>query len=187
MDPLSIAASAITVAALATSTCRTFSELRSFCSSLPDRLHALNNEVADTEIVLAQLAAVFNKRTSLIEEAEYRVTLELLSQASVALSQLQDILKESTALCDRSKFVLIQARAWRKEQPHLERLQADIKRVKCTLGIMLGASNSYEQPSFHVYFPLGTSCGRQGLTWKQTRYAPHSFGYRANLCHHIPI
>ena len=143
MDPLSIAASAITVAALAASTCRTFSELRSFCRSLPDRLHALNNEVADTEIVLAQLATVFSKRTSLIDEAEHQVTLELLSQASVALSQLQDILKGFTGLRDRSKFVLIQASAWRKEQSNLERLQANIKRVKCTLGIMLGASNSY--------------------------------------------
>ena len=167
MDPLSIAASAVTVAALAASTCHTFSELRSFCTSLPDLLHSLSNEVADTEIVLAQLATVFSKRTSLIEEAEQQVTLELLSQASVALSQLQDILKGLTRLRDRSKFVLIQASAWRKEQSNLERLQANIKRVKCTLGIMLGASNSYGQPSFHVKYPLGTSCDRHGLIWKQ--------------------
>ena len=142
MDPLSIAASAITVAALAASTCRTFSELRFLCRSLPGRLHALNNEVADTEVVLDQLATLSSKRTSLIEEAEQQVTMELLSQARVALSQLQDILKAFTGLCARSKFVLIQARAWRKEQPKLEKLQDDIKRVKCTLGIMLGASNS---------------------------------------------
>lgn len=163
MDPLSIAASAVTVAALAASTCRTFSELRSFCRSLPDRLHTLNNEVADTQIVLDQLATVFSKRTSLIEEAEQQVVLELLSQASAALNQLQDILKGFTGLRDRSKSVLIQANAWRKEQSNLERLQANIKRVKCTLGIMLGASNSYGQPFFHVKYPLGTSCGRHGL------------------------
>ena len=163
MDPLSIAASAVTVAALAASTCRTISELCSFCKSLPDRFDALNNEVADTEIVLAQLATVFSKRTSLVEEAEQQVILELLSQASVALSQLQDILKRFTGLRDRSKSVLIQAHAWRKEQSNLERLQAELKRVKCTLGIMLGASNSYGQPFFHVKHPLGTSCGRHGL------------------------
>ena len=167
MDPLSIAASAVTVAALAASTGRTFSELRSFCRSLPDRLHALNNEVADTEIVLAQLATVFSKRTSLIEEAEQQVTLDLLSQASVALSQLQDILKGFTVLRDRSQFVFSQARAWRKEQPNLERLHANIKRVKCTLGIMLGASNSYGQPSFLVKYSLGTTFGRHGLIGKQ--------------------
>ena len=154
MDPLSIAASAITVAALATSTCRTFSELRSLCTSLPDRLHALNNEVVDTEIVLAQLAAVSSKRTSLIEEAEQQVTLELLSQARVTLYQLQDILEGFTVLCDRSRFVLNQARAWRKEQPKLERLQDDIKRVKCTLGMVLGASNSYEKPFFHIHYAV---------------------------------
>ena len=152
MDPLSIAASAITVAALAASTCLTFSELRSLCKSLPGRLHALNNEVADTEIVLAELAAVFRKRTSLIEEAEQQVTLGLLSKARFALSQLQDILKGFTVLCDRFKLVLIQAHAWRKEQPKLGRLQDDIMRVKCTLGIMLGASISYERPFFYVHY-----------------------------------
>ena len=141
MDPLSIAASAITVAALAASTCRTFSELRSLCRSLPDCLHSLNNEVADTELVLDQLATVCSERTSLVEEAEQQSTFRLLGQASVALSQLQDILKRSTELSDCSRFVLIQARAWRKEQPKLEKLQDDIKRVKDTLGIMLGASN----------------------------------------------
>ena len=163
MDPLSIAASAVTVAALAASTCRTFSELRSFCKSLPDRLHALSNEVADTEIVLTELTTVFSRRTSLIEETEKQVTLELLSQASVALSQLQDILKGFIGLRDRSRFVVTQASAWRKEQSNLERLQADLKRVKCTLGIILGASNSYGQPSFHVKYTLSTSCGRHGL------------------------
>ena len=142
MDPLSIAASAITVAALAASTCHTFSELRSLCRSLPGHLHALNNEVADTEIVLAQLVTVSSKRTSLVEEAEQQVTFTLLGQASVALSQLQDILKRLTELCDCSRSVLIQARAWRKQQPKLETLQNDIKRVKCTFGIMLVASNS---------------------------------------------
>ena len=156
MDPLSIAASAVTVAALAASTCRAFSELRSLCRSLPGRLHALNNEVADTEIVLAQLATVFSKRTSLIEEAEHQLTLDLLSQASVALSQLQDTLRGLTELCDRSKFVLVQARAWRKEQPKLKNLQHDIKRVKCTLGIMLGASNSYGDLSLNVNYPISS-------------------------------
>ena len=150
MDPLSIAASAITVAALATSTCRTFSELRSLCRTLPGHLHALNSEVVDTEIVLAQLAAVFSKRTSLVKVEEQRVALELLNQARDALSQLQDILKGFTGLCDHSKFFLSQARAWRKEQPKLERLQDDIKRAKCTLADLLTASNSYEQLFFYV-------------------------------------
>ena len=140
MDPISIAASAITVAALAASTCRTFSRLRSLCKSLPDRFHALNNEVADTEIILAQLATVFSKRTSLLDEAGQKLTLELLGQARVALSQLQDTLKGLAESCNRSQFVLI--RAWRKEQRKLGKLQDDITRVKCTLGIMLGASNS---------------------------------------------
>ena len=117
-------------------------------------MHALNNEVVHTEFIVAQLATVSSERTSLIEEAEQQETLELLNQARVALNQLQDILEGFTGLCDRSKFRFIQARAWRKEQPKVKRLQDDIKRVKYTLGEMLKTSNSYEQPFFHVNYAV---------------------------------
>ena len=70
MDPLSLTASAITVAALAASTCRAFAELRSLCKSLPGRLHALSNEVADIEVVLVQVATVFGERACSIPEKQ---------------------------------------------------------------------------------------------------------------------
>lgn len=148
MDPLSIAASAITVAALAASTCRAFAHLRSLCKSWPGRLHALDNEVADIELVLVQVATVFNQRTNSIPEKQQQAIPRLLEQANVKLSELQSTIKELATLCDRAKIAVLQAHAWRKEQPKLRALQDDIKTVKCNLNIVLGASNSYASSLF---------------------------------------
>ncbi|KAK7957231.1 uncharacterized protein PG986_006453 [Apiospora aurea] len=56
MDPLSIAASVTALATLATQICSVISQLRSLCKSLPGRLHALNNEVADFELLSGPLS-----------------------------------------------------------------------------------------------------------------------------------
>jgi len=146
MDPLSIAASAITVAALAASTCRAFSDLRSLCKSLPGRLHALNNEVVDIEAVLIQVATVFKERVSAIPESQLQPIPHLLEQASTKLSDLQSTVEQLIRHCDRTKFLVLQAHAWRKEQPKLRALQDDIKTIKCNLNIVIGASNSYGFP-----------------------------------------
>ena len=146
MDPLSITASAITVATLAASTCRAFADLRSLCKSLPGRLHALNNEVADIEVVLIQVATVFNERAHSIPANQQHAIPRLLEQAKAKLSELQSTVEHLTKLCDSAKFAALQAHAWRKEQPKLRALQDDIKTVKCSLNIVLGASNSYALP-----------------------------------------
>ncbi len=161
MDPLSITASAITVASLAASTCRTFADLRSLCKSLPGRLHALNNEVVDIEVVLVQVATVFNDRAHSIPENQQQAIPRLLEQATAKLSELQSSVGQLAKHCDRAKFVVLQAHAWRKEQPKLRALQDDIKTVKCSLNVVLGASNSY------AAFSVGVSCTFQRLTWSQ--------------------
>jgi hypothetical protein len=42
-----------------------FGELQSLCRSLPGRLAAVNNEVADLEIVLYEIASLVEVRTAL--------------------------------------------------------------------------------------------------------------------------
>ncbi len=140
MDPLSIAASVIAVATVAAQIGSAFAELRKHCVELPGRLHALNNEVADIEVVLYQVAAVIENRSSLTDSDQTAIP-QLLKQARTKLSDLTDIIQRLTATCDRKKLIL-RASAWRKEQPKLQALQEDIKTVKCSLNIMLGASNS---------------------------------------------
>ncbi|KAL9022524.1 MAG: hypothetical protein Q9185_000234 [Variospora sp. 1 TL-2023] len=144
MDPLYIAASAITVAALAEATCRAFVELRELCKTLPGRLHAISNEVTDIKVVLIQVAKVFKERASPIDAHQQSNTVvpRLLVRAEAKLEQLHLTLRSLIATCDRAKFTVLQAYAWRKEQPQLRALQAEINTIKCNLNVALGASNS---------------------------------------------
>ena len=81
MDPLSLAASAITIAALATDTCRAFAGLRALCRTLSGRLHALSNDVTDINVVLIHVATVFQERASAVEDEQQHTTSHLLELA----------------------------------------------------------------------------------------------------------
>lgn len=142
MDPLSIAASAITVAALATTTCQAFAELRALCKTLPGRLHALSNEVTDINVVLIHVATVFKERASAVDDEQQHTISHLLERADNKLELLCQTIQDLVAACDRAKLTVLQAHAWRKEQPKLKTLQEEIKTIKCSLNIALGASNS---------------------------------------------
>ncbi|OAA79656.1 Glycerophosphoryl diester phosphodiesterase [Akanthomyces lecanii RCEF 1005] len=103
MDRVSLTASAVGLVAFATRMCTAISSLRSLCKTLPGRIHAVSNEVADFEPVLLQLAGL----------------LETSRQSP---------------------------ETWRNEQARLKELQDDIRSVKSSLNIMLGASNSLQGP-----------------------------------------
>lgn len=116
---------------------------------LPGRLHALNNEVADLELVLFQLASLIKERTCLPESRPSSIPY-LLTQASDKLTELKNIVRRHTIHCQKTKSSLPVASAWRKDQVKLQELQEDTRAVKCSLNIMLGASNSYVQ-SYHFH------------------------------------
>ncbi|KFY91368.1 hypothetical protein V498_05505 [Pseudogymnoascus sp. VKM F-4517 (FW-2822)] len=143
MDPLSIAAGAIAVATLAAQTCAAFAELRSLCRSLPGRLHALNNEVSDLELVLYQLASLVEERVCLPEGNQSTIPY-YLRQARIKLIELKGIVNRLAITIRNAKIPIVGANAWRKEQKVLEELQEGIRTVKCNLNIMLGASNSQD-------------------------------------------
>lgn len=143
MDPLSVTASAITVAALAAQTCLAFSDLRSLYRSLPGRMHALNNETADIQIVLQQVASVFKERGASISREDQHAVSRLLAQAKTKLSELQVTVEELARVCRNTKNFPYQAYTWRKEKPKLRELQEDIHGIKCSLNVAIGASNSY--------------------------------------------
>lgn len=146
MDPLSLAASVITVASLAASTCSAIAELRSLCKGLPGRLHAVTNEVADLELVLTQVAALLKERATLPSSALDPIP-HLLNRARNKLQELAAIVDRLKAVSRNSKLPLLGAKAWRKEHGHLQTLQDDIRTVKSNLNVLLGASNSYAHPS----------------------------------------
>ncbi|KAL8734803.1 MAG: hypothetical protein Q9181_003027 [Wetmoreana brouardii] len=145
MDPLSIIASVVAVAGLAASTGRAFTDLRSLCKSLPGRLHALSNEVTDFEVVLNQVARVFRERQDDPTLKTHALNiLSLLEGAKRKLGELRSIIQALVRICGSSKVPLHRAYAWRKDQPKLQALQDDIKNIKCSLNIMVGASNSQD-------------------------------------------
>ena len=151
MDPLSITASVIGIVAAAASTGRAFEELRRLCKTLPGRLHALSNEVSDIELVLHQVASVVEKRIgdpALKEQEQY--IRHLLDQAGSKLHELRTIVETFTDLAKTTKIPFFQAYAWRRNQPRLQMLQEDIKTIKCSLNIMLGASNSQDMVQIRV-------------------------------------
>ncbi|KAK4664848.1 uncharacterized protein QC763_508160 [Podospora pseudopauciseta] len=142
MDPLSLAASIITVASLAASTCSAISELRSLCKCLPGRIHAIGNEVADLEVVLSQVATLVKERSNLLGSQQTINSIpHLLIEARLKLNQLASIVERFTAASSEYKIPVLKAGIWLKEQGRLQTLQEDIPTVKSSLNILLGASN----------------------------------------------
>lgn len=143
MDPLSVTASAITVAGVAANTCLAFAQLRSFIKNLPGRVHALSNEVSDFQIVCFQLVNVLEEKQShdpaaAPDDLHDNIRL-LLNQAETKLEELQAIIKRLA----RHKNIVVAAAAFKREQEHLHSLQDDINTVKVSLNIVLGTINTY--------------------------------------------
>jgi hypothetical protein len=142
MDPLSISASVIAIATLAARTCSALSDLRELCQSLPGRLHAVNNEVADLNLVLLELSSLIDGRACL-PESELSAVPHILQQANKKLVEIKNIVDQLSAACRASRMTVLRAHAWKKEQGRLQALQEDIRTVKANINIILGASNSY--------------------------------------------
>ena len=144
MDPLSLTASVIAVATLATQTCKAFSKLRGLHAAVPGRLHALNNEVADIELVLRQVAVVARERKSLPSTENQQQDLEhLLLQANTRLSELKAIVNRLCDSCANGKAgVIFRGYRWQREHERLQSLQNSIHSVKSNLNVFLGTSQT---------------------------------------------
>jgi hypothetical protein len=101
----------------------------------------LSNEVADVEFVLHQVAAVLQERNCLSDSDKDSIPVSLI-QVEAKLRDLKDIVGHLKGHCT-SRKLLLRASKWRKWQPKLQPLQTDIRAIKCSLNILLGASNSY--------------------------------------------
>ena len=143
MDGISAAASILAVAGVAAATGQAFIELSSLCKSLPGRLHALGNEVADFERVLREVAAVFDERQAdPVLESRALGMPKMLETATSKLEELHTIVETLSQTVARTKVALKGALAWRRNQPRLRAPQEDIKTTKCHLNLLVGTSNS---------------------------------------------
>ena len=145
MDPLSLTASIIAVATVAAQTCNAFAKLRGLHNAIPGRLHALNNEAVDIELVLYQVAALVREREGLLSarEREQADIKHLLDQAKPKLDELRAIVNRLSDTCISAKASAFRGYRWHKEQERLQGLQNGINSVKCSLNVILGASHSY--------------------------------------------
>ncbi len=143
MDLLSITAGVITVVTFAGHTVEVFSKLRALYVSLSEKLQALNNKVADIQVILGHAQSVLNDRALQLsfKHAQTNI-LHLLKQASRKLTELQYIIDRLITRCGSTTAQLLRLRDWRNKRDRLQALQDDIKAVKCSLNIMLVASNS---------------------------------------------
>ncbi|UKZ94415.1 uncharacterized protein TrAFT101_009287 [Trichoderma asperellum] len=141
MDPLPLSASTIGIVTFASQICKSIALLRALCKSLPGRIHALSNEVADFELVLLQLASLVEGRESL-PESKYSAVPHLLKQARAKLNEVETIVSALTRAYQKSRRPLSLMNTWRADQARLKELQDDIRTVKSSLNIMLGATNS---------------------------------------------
>ncbi|KAL8788539.1 MAG: hypothetical protein Q9213_001612 [Squamulea squamosa] len=145
MDPLSVTASIIAVATLAKATGRAFQDLRSLCKTLPGRLQALSNEVADIGSVLYHVASVFERRGNDPVLSNQALGIpELMRSATNKLEEVRRIVLSLVRQCQSGRVPLVGAYQWRKHQPRLQALQEDIKNTKCNINVLLGASNSQD-------------------------------------------
>lgn len=144
MDPL---ASVFPVIKLAAHIAGALADLRTLCKQLPGRVHALSNEVSDIEVVLIQVAKVLQERCCSpisTEETDNKFILQLLVRAETKLKELRSIVDGLAASSKQNNVMIFRAGLWRKEQPRLLVLQDDIKAIKSSLNVVLGASNSYD-------------------------------------------
>lgn len=144
MDPL---ASVVGVVKLAAHIAGALDDLRTVCKQLPGRVHALSNEVSDIEVVLIQVAKVLKERacsTISTAETDNKSILQLLVKAEIKLKELKLIVDGLSASSKQNNVIIFRAGLWQKEQPRLLALQEDIKAIKSSLNVVLGASNSYD-------------------------------------------
>ncbi|CAG8954641.1 hypothetical protein HYFRA_00004561 [Hymenoscyphus fraxineus] len=144
MDPLSIVAGVIAIATAAAQISKAISRLRAF-GEVPGRVYALKNEIVDLEVVLRQVGHALQQR-SLAPDAEIAQESlnQILSRAKAHLTELANALERVAKSCDsaRGNVKVIRNAIWWKEKARFQRYQGDIRAVKETLNLMLGASNS---------------------------------------------
>lgn len=140
-DPLSIATSVIALATAAAKISQAISRLRHF-GEVPGRVYALKNEISDLEGVLRQVGHALEQK-SLAPDNEQGSLQQILLRTKGHLAGLAKALDRVANACAGGKVKIISKSAiWWKEKTLFQDFQEDIRSVKATLNLMLGAANS---------------------------------------------
>ncbi len=140
-DPLSVVASVIAIATAAAHISKGISRLRHF-GEVPGRVYALKNEISDLEVVLRQVGYALEQK-SLNPDNEQGSLEQILARTKGHLAGLAKALERVANACAGGKVKIISKSViWWKEKTLFQGFHEDIRSVKATLNLMLGAANS---------------------------------------------
>lgn len=140
-DPLSVAASVLALATAAAQISKAISRLRHF-GEVPGRVYALKNEVSDLEAVLRQIRHALEQK-SLAPDNEQESLEQILLRTKSHLTDLAKALERVASACAGGKVKIISKSAiWWKEKKLFQGFHEDLRTVKATLNLILGAANS---------------------------------------------
>lgn len=140
-DPLSVVASVVALATAAAQISKAISRLRDF-GEIPGRVYALKNEISDLEAVLCQVGHALEQK-SLAPDNEQGSLEQIQVRTKDHLTELAKALDRVANGCAGGKVKIISKSAiWWKEKTIFQGFQDDLRSVKATLNLMLGAANS---------------------------------------------
>lgn len=103
MDPISLAANIIGIlVTFSSKICSSISDLRPLCKTLPGRIPAVRNEVADLELVLLQVNNLIQDRVFL-PRSKYSAVPPQLKQAKLKLNGFESIINNLSRIYLTSK------------------------------------------------------------------------------------
>ena len=141
-DPLSVVASIIGVATAAAQIGKAISRLRHL-GELPGRVYALKNEISDLEVVLRQVAHALERGFVATDDQQTSLN-RLLAHAKNRLADLTKALERLSNVCDKGKIkVISKSTIWWREKVVFHGFQQDLRAVKESFILILGATNSY--------------------------------------------
>ncbi|KAJ6024675.1 ankyrin repeat containing protein [Penicillium herquei] len=143
MDPLSFTASLLAVATLAAKVTTALSDLR-HVGELPGRLHAINNEVTDLEVILRQIGSKFTDAQPSPLDGNPDSLPDVLRRAESKLRELDAIVARLVRSCVGNGKFLVRAKVWLTEKPKLQALQEELHDIKATLNLILGLVHSQD-------------------------------------------
>lgn len=151
-NPISIAASVITLAATAAQISKALSKLRAF-GELPQQVYVPKNEVTDLEVVLRQIGHRLQQQ-SWTPDIGQESLKQTLARAKVQLAGLANGLERIANACAGGKVKTISRCAvWFKEKVSFQYFQSELHPIKTTLNLMLSASNSWVKLRHHIEMP----------------------------------
>ena len=148
MDPLSITASIIAIIGVGGNIAKTIRRLASQTNA-PDFVLALNNELADFNLVVSAIQDIYQKQQSSARpygpqdvDIDASVT-SALTQARQTAMELQTLYRQiSIGTSGKSGFASLRTKLWLLEPKKAKEVQDNLRTVRLKLAAVLGILNS---------------------------------------------